>query len=529
MIDLSTLVGISSALSEQYGVPVSVGGSGACTGVDDKGRKFVKIPALDCDDEEYYEACRGYIDHEAGHLRFTDLSALPRSAAPMLKGIVNSLEDVYVEREMSALYRGCRTNFDKLLTKVFASEPFEPVGCDEVMKHLNAVDQYILLTARAMDAPVLTPNRDLTKAYLDNHLPGLTDALAPEIKVGSSTAENIETANKLFEVVKRYLDMPTKRGTSQSWEASDDSDEEAQGEVKKMKKWTTGKMKTAMRKRMETAEVDTGELDQLLSRLAKIKAEHGAHLVGSSQVADAADGFYRVNRMSDYDVLQAGQTSIAMRSRLEGLLQAEDLVRSWSGRRGRVDTKRLARLRVGDDRIFKRLWVEKKVNTEVIILCDATGSMGGSKASLTDRSLYAVMQTLQNIHGVDAALYHFSDNTVLKVLGFGAALHRQVAISPSGGTLLGSSMLRCYQEFRPARYGRRRLLITLTDGDTFDSETMPTVIQVGRKLGIELVMIGIQEDSVKEYTDDYKVVNKLEELPMAMFDILSRKLLRRVA
>jgi cobaltochelatase CobT len=87
-----------------------------------------------------------------------------------------------------------------------------------------------------------------------------------------------------------------------------------------------------------------------------------------------------------------------------------------------------------------------------------------------------------------------------------------------------------------ARKARRRLLFVLSDGCPSTSDGDPAILRSDLHArvaevstqGIELVGIGIQDDSVEEFYPHAVVVRKLHELPAVAFATLSRMLARRI-
>ncbi len=66
---------------------------------------------------------RGYLDHEAGHVRDTDFQALKdASLSPLEKHVWNTLEDYRVEHKLASIFPGCRQNFDWLIAHIFGAE-----------------------------------------------------------------------------------------------------------------------------------------------------------------------------------------------------------------------------------------------------------------------------------------------------------------------------------------------------------------------------------------------------------------------
>ncbi|HBY1575867.1 TPA: porphyrin biosynthesis protein, partial [Klebsiella pneumoniae] len=55
-------------------------------------------------------AIRGFLDHEVGHLLFTDEKVVKKMRNTKAFGLWNALEDVYIERRMSEVFTGSRRN-----------------------------------------------------------------------------------------------------------------------------------------------------------------------------------------------------------------------------------------------------------------------------------------------------------------------------------------------------------------------------------------------------------------------------------
>ena len=69
---LSSLPLLASVLGDKYGVEVRIGGDRAATN-----GKVIFIPSLPIEaDKDLLSLVRGYIDHESGHIRFTDHAAM---------------------------------------------------------------------------------------------------------------------------------------------------------------------------------------------------------------------------------------------------------------------------------------------------------------------------------------------------------------------------------------------------------------------------------------------------------------------
>ncbi len=94
---------IAAMLSERWGVQVVMRGTEAHT----DGRKIVLPVVPDNAPAELIGAVHGTLDHEAGHVIFSEFFPLPD---PLEKNLVNALEDARIEERLIAMWPGCAAN-----------------------------------------------------------------------------------------------------------------------------------------------------------------------------------------------------------------------------------------------------------------------------------------------------------------------------------------------------------------------------------------------------------------------------------
>jgi cobaltochelatase CobT len=112
---------VSSVLGRESDVRVVFEGEGASTDGE-----TIKLPAIDNNlqmDERLVKVSRGYVDHEAAHVKWTDqtqwnaaINRFKRSKENVWdkKCAMNALEDVRIERKLTALYAGSKRNIETL-------------------------------------------------------------------------------------------------------------------------------------------------------------------------------------------------------------------------------------------------------------------------------------------------------------------------------------------------------------------------------------------------------------------------------
>ena len=103
----------SSVFGRKKSVDVVFDGDGAATN-----GTTIKLPAIDLNadvTDEQAAIMRGYVDHEAGHVRHTDFDVLKRNkhkleGNKLLHSCANALEDVWLESKVREEYPGSEYN-----------------------------------------------------------------------------------------------------------------------------------------------------------------------------------------------------------------------------------------------------------------------------------------------------------------------------------------------------------------------------------------------------------------------------------
>jgi len=120
----------SSVFGRKKEINVVFQGDGAATD-----GSTIKLPALNMNaevSEEQAAIMRGYVDHEAGHVRHTDFRVLRDNADELrsnklLKSCANALEDIWLEQRVRREYPGAETNI-KATADAVNREFIENVG-----------------------------------------------------------------------------------------------------------------------------------------------------------------------------------------------------------------------------------------------------------------------------------------------------------------------------------------------------------------------------------------------------------------
>ena len=196
---------VAKALSENYGVTLDIFGNQAKASKD-----RIVLPVLPEDDARAKILARGYLDHEAGHVKCSDYDDNP-SQSGFEKNLTNILEDIRIEQAMARRYPGCRQNLDAL-TKLLAAEgdfrPLEPTAPPAAI-----IQGYLLhlLRARILHQQVFEPMIQQDVLIFDQAFPGLRAKLEPialEVKDAPSTQAVRELVRRIM-VLLQDLAQPS--------------------------------------------------------------------------------------------------------------------------------------------------------------------------------------------------------------------------------------------------------------------------------------------------------------------------------
>ena len=393
---LNCLPLLASILGDRYGVQVRIGGKEACTN-----GKVIHLPSLPMDCEpELLALAKGFTDHEAAHIRHTNFSVLQAANLdPVTFNLFNCLEDWRVEKMLSGIFPGCRRNLNWLIRRFFVEQAQPRAGDDSPAL---AVLDYVLLTVRAWDVDEVTTARQNAASIVEHHFPGLKEALdAILVKVYihcPDTTAAVEYAKQIALCIRQWEPpqpiktskctsannkkavRQTTRETNDSTSQIDQQPESActSAPVQQSRALNALPLKALFHAEAQDLPQNIGEI--MTIELAKSSAESSG-----DALTVAVEGTRHAAALPAEQKLQALQASIALRTRLQGFLQAQTQRRCSIGRRGTLHANSLYRLQVGNARVFQKRAVQLGLNTAVHILLDVSGSMAGAPINLANR------------------------------------------------------------------------------------------------------------------------------------------------
>ncbi|MEG6501471.1 MULTISPECIES: cobaltochelatase CobT-related protein [unclassified Desulfovibrio] len=556
---LNCLPLLASVLGDQYGVQVRIGGREACTN-----GKIIHLPSLPMDCEpETLALAKGFCDHEAAHIRHTDFGVLnAANLDPVTFNLFNCLEDWRVEKKLSAIFPGCRQNLNWLIRRFFVEQAQPRAGGDPPAL---AVLDYVLLTVRSWDVDAVNRIRLHAAAILRKQFPGLKetlDAILVKVRIHCpDTAAAIAYARQLSQSIQQW--EPQQQAKNDESPAQNDGKKGDGHEIPR--KGHASGTDTSIRDNADHSDsasqgdgidlpacasqaqpfVLAGRAKKQLTALLHAEAQDLPQNLGellsatlTSQLAEssaesftvAVEGFRQTGALPEEQKLQALQASIALRTRLQGLLQARTQRRCCIGRRGVLHPGSLYRLQVGNPSVFQKESVHQGLNTAVHILLDVSGSMSGAPIYLAKQACFAVAKALENIQGVNPAVTAFpalaGTSSVFPVMRHGQKVPDCFNISASGGTPLAEALWWVLQTMLPLKE-QRKIILIITDGVPDRPQAAVKTLHVVQSLGFEVYGVGIQSDHIALLLPQTnRIINDLPDLAPAMFGLLQQALLK---
>lgn len=557
---LACLPLLASVLGDQYGVTVRIGGRKAYTN-----GKVIHLPSLPMDCEpELLAMARGYVDHEAAHIRHTDFPVLHvANLDPVTFNLFNCLEDWRVEKKLSSIFQGCRQNLNWLIRRFFVEQAQVMAG---EQSPAITVLEYVLLTVRAWDVEEINRPRMAAAEVLRQHFWGLKEALdAVLTKVRlhcPDTASTIDCARQLTNCIRQWIPEQQKEtedriGKTNAQNESNDNrerrSEDTSGNGSDSKETTarsdsasqTGcaslpdgasqaqqSMSSSKAKEQLTAllHAKAQDLPQHLGQILSTMLTQSQPELSSKIITVAVEGPRQPEALPEPEKLQALQTSIALRTRLQGLLQARTQKWCSIGRHGVLHPGSLHRLQTGNPRIFRRETEQAGLNTAVHLLLDVSGSMSGVPIALARQACFAVAKALENIRGVNPAVTAFpalgGDRSIFPIMRHGQKVPDCFGIKASGGTPLDAALWWIMQAMLFLRE-QRKIILIITDGVPDNPHAAIHAVNIAQRVGFEVYGLGVRDEHISHLLPrTSRVISDLSELVPATFALLQGALLK---
>lgn len=537
----------------------------------------MNLPMIDDQtSEEMLIAIHGFVDHEVGHVLFSDPQKIQKASKERVQSLHNIIEDTFIESRMQNKFKGSKSNLElmhTIFTKEHIDTELNKLGDDsETSMYWGAL---VACAFRAWAGQqhfveYMSDKWELIEPYCEklgelvSEVPNVTnseEALDLAIKVrdrlndkknpeGSSGEREQQEKNKGKESSDEDNTEKSKKGSSEKNQESDhqQSDEKDKEEIEYDDR--------------EVTDFDDA-LKKLIQSMAKKEGDDKEYAPFSKDwdFIGPVDDITVSGREVDFVQNSVNEHIRRITRKMELMFRAANKSRFIKGKRaGRLSQDSLHRLATNDSRVFKRKTVKETNEVAVSLLVDCSGSMSGPKIKLACQVAWAMSDVLDRLNinnevlgfttsnKARSALYNdvnkrakqisydeYQNFTRIKPIYmpvFKSFSERftntqkkrltQAALSKieMSGNVDGESVIYAAERLLKQKE-RSKTLIVLSDG-------MPAVdncshrvgemhlvdsIKKVEKSGISCVGIGIQDDSVKNFYKKSIVAHQLEDLP----------------
>lgn len=552
---------VAGVYGQMFGVKVVVSGSDAYT----DGTTIV-VPNVDLSSksEMFTNALWGFLTHEAAHVRLTDFGVFKTS--PLIKSLLNILEDGRIENEFMSMYPGTRTTLGDTARYVFSG--FDTTVDDEAGALFYFVLGWVRYNYLNQDAakPVFEEGLRSFKNFYSNGALIKTNALLPKLSQCKSTGDCLELVNELIDGIQEAEEKEDEeKGDSSdspdSGASGDDSDPDSGDDSDTEGDPSQGGSTDSSSDDGANTGESGQEGDQASSLDPDASDESGSGTISSMQkaltasaedlpddylsefkdeakkapredfgvsVVDVNPNLATQRPLNGAEINSAKAMSNSIRKQLMGLIQAQARTPRRPKRAGkRPNTRSMHKLSVGDTRIYLRDQKRLDVNTAIHLMVDLSGSMNGGNDQVARESALAFAYALNTLKGVSVGVTFFGPSVVTKVLPQGSDINQHVGRfqQRAGGSTPAAEAVWSGSFDLIRAKADKRIGILITDGGPDSGTALNNVLSRSVDSGIEFIGIGVGSHSITKFIDNSIVINSVGELANQLFTTVKRTLI----
>lgn len=540
-------------------------------------------------DERKTTIITGDIDHECGHILYTDfdyskstLARVPENRSGFVHNVQYAIEDTFIERRLGEDYLGCRENLRLSVEYMLEDDGAIPSALPpgEALSHYidawgrtNVLGQDVTKLLESLEPQVDTVLGDNGRMRLDallsQHLYSV-DSTKDGFRLTRKVTKLLEDlADELDTKPPEKPDAPSEAGENSSNGTGDPGNDDAAGSSggKPENQPTPGEQSSdgagdpspsgqnkpspktgqnsqtsdgagarqgeIIRQAMENNDpvkplLDRSKAAQKAAEQALKESPHGEEsFTAGESLLDSLGG-------KDVDAYHAIKDQIRgatheLQRRIVAEYQTLARQRQMVAEEGRLDSRRLHRAMIGDRRIYRHKTKRQLPFPAISVVIDCSGSMKGRKLPLAKQALIAVAEVNQQIN-VKTDVLAFAGSRVTVVKTFDQPLQTAHAaiggLRAGGGTPTAEALWDAGLRLA-ARREERKLMLLVTDGLPQSLEAAQEVAQRVTVSGIELYGIGIGDAgaAVAQFCPKYAVLTGIDHIADAVLDALRSRLL----
>ena len=610
-------IGSLPRLLSKADVTVTQSGSNAYVENDANGKPIrVNIPSIpDGASDAFLAAIQGFIDHEVAHILHTDFTVLsrhfilPKTATKKerhlsnaLFSLLNIIEDARIEKAMREVFKGSKGNLHRV-GRFFLENFTEPKLKEaEASGDKKLIESVIIVPGIRAFAGQETflewMDEEDRWEMLEFFTEKVKQSTLDKIKDCQSTEDAYELAK---EMIKELYEEPPEEEEEEEEEGSEDDESGGstggsgrggisndEDEAEKSESDEAEKSESDEGDEEDEGATSGKSEEDALDALADAKGfdEAVGDAIGDLAVTEQSMADY-IPYTTDYDfngvheisdsfkisklesmIEETASMTGELQRRLERMMITRTKSRYQPGlRTGKLHSANIARLRVGDGRVFrKKISHKESKDVSVSLVIDCSGSMSCGEIDIAMTAALAMGSVLDRL-SINCEISGFTTKNFPtrsaqrsaedEFSGGKVSYDRLGPISNSifkkfeetmsvtakkrmADVLCGSFDMNCNVDGESVQIAAtrllgqrtsRRVMIVLSDGQPSgtwggknESEHLKYVVDKCTKSGIEMIGIGIVSSAVEEYYPKNVVMRNISDLPKGVMHELSKAL-----
>ena len=572
-----------NALAKNDSVQVSVGGDTAySTGGS------INIPIGDFSDPRFMKMVQGYIDHEIGHESETEHGYMAKAISiggNLMGSILNALEDARMENSRGNIYPGARINLEVLFSIAIEDEII-PNPNDMKQNIMEVIFSYILHASRELVCGYTATHASLALSIIRQSAGDVFADGLVELLKESPSMKTTYCAFQLAEKIYNYLDQsvnnpPPKQqpqpGQSQdsddadsgsSSDSNDDDDSQGQSDSNDDdgSQGQSGSNDDDGSQGQSESNDDDGSSSEGSadssspdgndesssspnSGLQGVKADldtlHDYHEEVQDCITDKARNYddvdtaelqcLRIDKASNATMVSfdlAGWRSLSSkfaRTLQKVIIDKTETLKMASSTGRRIMRSKLASSQLGNDDVFEYREETEALDSSVMLLVDASGSMGFDNMREANKTALGFAKGFQRM-GIDIEVNYYgvynqiaSRNEIYTAKEFGKKLDvSKFSVASSGTTPTEEALF--YALVRMSNQTQQnKIIFLITDGQPDCGNSVQMVHEKLVNAGVKVIPIGLGTKSVQGFKNSVYAANS-EEVNNALKNAIKKKL-----
>ena len=549
---------LTRVMSNRGDIKINLSGSKCFTDF-----QSITLPIGNFEDQDYLELLEGAIDHEVGHLQWTDKHWTRKSheQGEFFNGIRNAIEDIRMERMVCNEWPGAIFNLTRLVTQAIKRGWFcEPTAeaSPSLLVHAvvlyygrfkyNQHSQLSNFSEKSIELFAEKLGKDTT-----NKVIALLDSI-PQLK---SNKDSYFLTEKIVSLLKDLKDSDDNQSGDSDDNQSGDSDDNQSGDSDDNQSGDSDDNQSGDSDDNQSGDSDDNQSgdSQSIQKFIDdcINADESQMIpdlheqvnkelekISEQEYVNSNDEVlmdFNAPNIENHDNNLNGNVDVVLAKKIANSANRElqkvvyGLKRhcvNFSKSGSIIDANRLSGVKAGNFNVFKSERITKAPTMAVSVLVDRSSSMTSSEMRAANTSALSLNIALDKLKGVASECLYFSSGNLNLAKSFkqsAKSVSNNFGVKEYGYTYTGLSLYAAVRRL-VLRDEQKKLVIIITDGDASDPKFLEKSLEMAETLDIQVLCIGIATGHLTGFENQELIsINDASELPNVLKNAIKGKLI----